>query len=214
LRYIYGDRLGGPDRAKAYFYPASTLLDLWDFGGTAWQGIQGEVAPGDIINLPLLLQAPLEKGTYSSYWDLVDGSGNRAAYMWTIIKVRQEAPVREVDWSGEWSQVNTWFGQADSDVGPLYLQQSDDEVRGYFYPQGGRASGDMVFLRGTLAEDPFHVGGSFNLVWGVFLPFRWTMNANQDQFEGLISAQGDAVGDVWCGGRDGQPVPDCAAHEE
>ncbi|MEA3350975.1 MAG: NBR1-Ig-like domain-containing protein [Chloroflexota bacterium] len=222
LEFAHGERLSGPTTAQAYFYHPGSLLELSQFGNSDWKNILGEVPPGEVANVPLLLKAPQQPGIYYSYWHLQDTQSNTAATLWAAIIVETEAeaetetPLPQTDWSGEWLHINTWFTAPDAPPGRLVLQQTQNKLSGYFYTKNNQQSGaypvidqngaDLVIVEGTISEDQQQAEGFFSLAWGEAMPFRWQMSPNFNQFEGVANPGADDSG-FWCGGRGGLAPP-------
>ncbi|MBC8332876.1 MAG: hypothetical protein H8E28_12910 [Anaerolineae bacterium] len=204
------NQMNGPDLARAYFYPSQPVLDLATLGNAAWNGVLGEVAPGEVVDIPLLLQAPDKPGVYRSHWHLQDKAGNSAALMWVLLVVDTQKEIQQPDWSGNWLHANTWFINRLVDPGVLVVEQRGSEILGFFYPRGGPADGDLVYVTGRVSEDGMQVEGLFSLVWDEPIDFQWAMSANQQQFEGLITSERLDIDGTWCGGRNGLVPPICA----
>lgn len=202
--------LNGPDQARAYFYPPDPVLELALIGNAAWQNFLGEVSPGEIVDLPLLLQAPDTPGVYRSHWRFESESGTEMALLWVLMVVNQEKPFQQPDWSGVWLHSNTWFLNGLVDPGMLVVEQQDGEIFGFFYPHGGPSNGDLVYLTGTIGGEGRQVEGIFNMLWDAPMEFQWSMRANQHQFEGEIFPRQQGAAGTWCGGRNGRVPPVCA----
>ncbi len=210
LAYASENQLNGPDLARAYFYPPQPLLDLATLGNDDWSGMLGDVAPGEAVDIPLLLKAPDNPGVYRSHWVLQDDAGNQLVLMWALIVVSGEKPFYQPDWSGAWLNANTWFLNGLVDPGVLVVEQRGEAIFGYFYPRGGPSDGDLVYVSGQLSEDGTQVHGVFSMVWDEPVDFQWTMSANQQQFDGVIAPNRLDIGGAWCGGRNGNVPPLCA----
>lgn len=210
LAFDEENQMNGPNLARAYFYPLESVLDTATLGNDAWNGMLREVAIGETVDIPLVLQAPDKPGVYRSHWRLQDEAGNSAALMWVLLVVDKQKELQQPDWSGNWLHTNTWFINRLVDPGVLVVEQRGSEIFGYFYPRGGPADGDLVYVTGRVSEDGLQVDGLFSLVWGAPIDFQWTMNANQQQFEGVIAADRIDMDGTWCGGRNGLVPPLCA----
>jgi hypothetical protein len=214
LAYADGERFSGPDMAKAYFYPPGTALDVGYLDSTAWQNVIGKVPPGQAADVPLLLKAPEEKGIYHSYWRLENSDGEQVAYLWIAIRVKTEAEIDEVSWSGEWSHINTWFAEPDAPPETMLLEQKGDQLFGFFYPQSGNQAGELVFVDGRVSADRLQAEGLFEFVWGAPTRFQWTMAENHSQFQGRVFSESTEGDQAWCGGRNEMPPPICIIEDQ
>ena len=209
LAFAEGERFGGPNLARAYFYPPSPVLDLTELGEASWQNLEQQVDPGEIVDVPLLMRAPDQPGIYRSYWRLQDDDGMELALFWVVGVVEEFAERPETDWSGEWLHINTHFVDDVVDPGTLVLEQTGDQILGYFYPIGGSSKGDLVYVQGKLSDDGLQVEGLFGMLWDEPLDFRWMMEANHNQFDGQIYTHPSEADGCWTGGRAGRVPPIC-----
>lgn len=209
LAFAEGERFSGPNLARAYFYPPSPVLALAELGEASWQNLEQQVDPGEIVDVPLLMRAPDQPGIYRSYWRLQDDDGAELALFWVVGVVEETAKRPETDWSGEWLHINTHFVDDVVDPGKLVLQQTDGEILGYFYPIGGSSKGDLVYVQGKLSDERQRVEGLFGMLWDQPVDFRWTLEANQNQFEGQIYPDPPQADGCWSGGRAGRVPPIC-----
>ena len=101
LAFSYGDQMSGPDSAVALFFPQG-LSPQPILGDSSWADPMWQVEQGDVVDIPLLLRAPDEPGTFLSHWKLVDSSGVVVSRFWVLIVVEDEVTRGAEDWSGEW----------------------------------------------------------------------------------------------------------------
>lgn len=212
MRLVFdgGDPLSGPESTRAYFYPPEPQLSLDAIGSVLWGNLRETVAPGEVVDIPLMLRVPLYGSIYRSFWRLESGDGQVLARLWVVLAVAGgETPSAE-SWSGEWLHINTWFLSNLVDPGRLVLQQSGDQLMGYFYPVGGPSDGDLVVVQGYVFDEGRRAAGVFTLPWDEPLDFSWTLSPNRNQFSGEISSRTINYDGSWCGGRNGLIPPACA----
>lgn len=205
LTYDGGDTLGAPQLAQVMFYPRRTEWKL-ELGNEAFGESVEVVEAGQMIEIPLFLRAPREPGRYRGYWKIVhanDGSIIEDDF-WVEIRVREsddDSEQSEADWSGIW--LNSDPSHADKLISPINIYQTDDQVTGFLYGFGGRP----FMFEGQVDEGGVNVNGVLGEPWNAGMPFQWRMLENQNQFQGVFWP-GDGAGSEWCGGRNGQPLPE------
>lgn len=205
LAYDGGDTLGAPPLAQVVFYPQRTEWK-YQLGDEAFGGQVEVVEVGRMIEIPLFLRAPREPGRYRGYWKIVhanDGSIIEDDF-WVEIRVREPEDTPEppaLDWSGIW--LNSDPSQADKLISPMNVYQTEDQVHGFLYGSRGR----VYLFEGQIDEDGAIVNGVMGEPWDRGTPFQWRMLENQNQFQGMFWP-GDGDGQEWCGGRNGQPLPE------
>lgn len=210
LVFAGGDNLAGPPRARAYFFPPEPQLSLDALGSTLWGNMRQEVAPGEVVDIPLMLRVPLQGSIYRSYWRLEAGDGALLANLWVVIAVAPGKLPAADSWAGEWLHINTWFLNNLKDAGTLVLEQDGEDLLGFFYPVGGPSDGDLVVVRGYVLDEGRRALGVFSLLWDEPLDFTWTLLANRNQFSGEISSRRLNITGAWCGGRNGLIPPACS----
>ena len=196
LTFNAGDQLSGPSIAQALFYPPGADLSF-ESGFQAWSGNATSVAPGEQMDLPLLLRAPDTAGHYRGYWTLSTGEGEDLGDLYLDIVVEEDG-TPQGSWSGAWTQQDPYV--TSRCPGPLNLVQDGMQVGGFGYACDGR----LLLVAGAVTE-PGVVEGSYGLAGFVF-PFNWVMLPGGNQFQGQYWDSAYTVG-AWCGGRDGVEPP-------
>jgi hypothetical protein len=197
-----GERLGGPVLAPVLFYPRRTNLQL-NLGGSAWEQRAEIIDEDQMVDVPILLQAPDQPGRYRGYWKLIHAENGQTLEddFWVEIQVDEADDQSAQSWSGAW--LNSDPGRSDKFASPLSLYQIKNQVRGFTYSSDGK----LYLIEGQVSEDGQTVDGFFGQPWDEGLPFQWVLRENQDQFQGHFWL-GESVAGEWCGARAGQPLPE------
>jgi hypothetical protein len=197
-----GDMLGGPILTPVLFYPRRTNLQL-NLGGSAWEQRADIIDKDQMVDVPILLQAPDQPGRYRGYWKLirVDNGLTLEDDFWVEIQVDETDEQPSQSWSGAWQ--NSDPGRSNNSASPLSLYQVENRVRGFTYGSDGK----LFLIEGQVSEDGQTIDGIFGQPWDEGLPFQWTLLKNQDQFQGLFWLA-DTIAEEWCGARVGQPLPE------
>ena len=206
-----GDQLGGPELAPVLFYPRRTKLQF-ELGHATWGERAYIVYEGEMIDIPMFLQAPDEPGTYRGYWKIVHAENATGLEddFWVEIRVKEPDPEEEPEqqvgggWSGAW--LNSDPSRTDIYASSLSLSQIGDQVSGFTYGYDGR----VYLIEAQVSEDGQTVDGFFGEPWTESLPFQWTLLENQKQFQGSFWP-GDFAAGEWCGSRVGLSLPEKCA---
>lgn len=198
IAYDHGDYLGGPEKTLARFYPAGTPLEL-SLGNSAWSMLKTEVAPGEQVDIPLVLRSPDVSGHYQSVFRLGNEAGIGIDFLWVEIVVEGDLANTNT-WSGEWihSDPSSIFDEET----PLVLQQDGDAIKGYFYSSDGR----LMLINGQIEGNGNRVTGRWGAIDQGGGRFTWQRWGNH-QFRGVYQLGSFDEGD-WCGSRDDLPLPE------
>jgi hypothetical protein len=201
LEYSGGDILGHTQAVAFKPYPDGAPLQE-SMGERAWADlILAEVQPGESIDVPLILQAPIVGGDFFSLWSLRSPTLDvELLQIYVQIQVEDiETPVPTI-WGGEWIQLNTQTGRGPTS---LFLEEGNFQVRGYFYTQ----SGELYLLEGGLFDQGMRVEGTFGPPYHDGFPFAWQLKADGQSFQGSYQDQ-LVSGGAWCGARSQSSLPD------
>lgn len=189
LAYEKGVRMRSPDEIPASLYTPDSNLTL-DLGQDAWvDGRVFRVEPGQAVDIPVVLQAPLDPGFHRVYFLLFDPSGGKMEELYAVIYVREDETPG--DWSGVWWQRMASFLEGDSNG--LYLDQSGVDMLGFFYLPDGR----LLLLQGRVSEDGQQVAGLWGEPWTDGSQFEWRRTGD-DAFQGSFLSP-SMPGGIWCG---------------
>lgn len=201
LIFIAGDPMGAGSEIQAHTYPQGLPL-IASLGERAWaEGRQVVVQSEEIIDIPVLFQAPGIAGDHYSLWALrARGSDDDLIQIYLDIQVSgPETPVPST-WGGVWQQINL---HADEDVIALAIEQRDVQVRGFFYATDGA----LFLLEGGLFDQYTRVEGTFGPPYHDGYPFIWQITTDRLSFQGLYRDQIVSTG-AWCGARSENDLPD------
>ena len=200
LAYDHGDRLDGPDRSRAYFYPQGVQLTS-SLNDSSWGNFVADVKSGEVVDLPLFLRAPEKAGEYQGVWRLDDENGIGIDFLWVNIIVEEDADFNASSWSGEWihSDPSSLFEEGTS----LVLHQEGDHLKGYFYSLDGR----IMLIEGRVSSDNRDVSGQWGAVDQGGSKFEWRLLNNNNQFQGIYHL-GSFSSEGWCGARGDRDLPD------
>jgi hypothetical protein len=197
--FLAGNLMGGQSILPTFFYPEGLPL-IASLGERNWADARvNRVLPGESIDIPLLLQAPLESGEYFSLWALRSPElGDELIQVYVQIQVEGPETPEPKTWGGLWHQRN------DLAVGTsiVHLEQQGVKIQGYFYtPQG-----QLYLLEGGLFEQGRRVEGTYGPPYEDGFPFTWLLAEEGDQFQGSFRDRIISAG-AWCGARELVSIP-------
>lgn len=144
----------GPEMSKIMFFPEDTILG-WNIG--SWPEPLQEVAPGEIVDLTILLQMPNKHGYQFESWYVINDKGEiLSTLIWSQLQVNGTIPEDQLGWNGSWL-MNDPFGQDPFQPVTLILEGSDLWVHGYFYNNAG----DLILLSGMTGSDYLIMDGLY-----------------------------------------------------
>ncbi len=200
LDFVGGQRFSGPDEVNTKYFEGGAGLDL-ELGDRDWNDLQVyQVQPGDVVDIPVVLRAPLEEGRQRGYWRvLAEDRESVVMQFYVDVEMAFTLDQEEGIWSGEWEHENHW---SDPSGNPLVFRQQERQVQGYYY----NSNGEVFFVEASLSSDKMRMEGSFGQAWQSGWPFALEMYPNQNVFHGYYS-DSDFTGGAWCGNRSGYAVP-------
>jgi hypothetical protein len=200
LEFVDGQQFSGPDEVKVRYYRDGADLEV-RLGDRDWNDLlRYQVQPSEIVDIAIILRAPLEEGRQRGHWRVMADDGVSSVLQFYVdVEVEQGLEQELGVWSGEWSHQNQWSGPTDN---PLVLQQQDRQVEGYYY----NSEGEVFFIEASLSRDGTRMEGSFGQIWQSGWPFVLRLFPDQNIFNGYYN---DSVfkGGAWCGNRMGYTVP-------
>ncbi len=200
LVFSAGDALGATQSLPLRPYPEGVPL-LASLGERSWADLRlTEVLPGQQVDIPLMFQAPASAGRYFSVWSLRSPEMDQEyAKIYVQIEVNQEETPAPSSWGGAWIQQNQHTGGA---ALPLFLQERDLAIQGYFYTQ----QGELFLLEGGLFDQGRRVVGTFGPPYHDGFPFEWKLTDNPAAYQGVFQDRLISNG-AWCGARDLESLP-------
>ena len=115
----------GPVMSKIMFFPADTTLG-WNIG--SWPEPLQEVAPGEIVDLTVLLQMPNKHGYQFESWHVINDKGEiLGTPLWSQLQVNGTIAEDQLGWNGSWL-MNDPFGLDPFQPVTLVLETSDGLV--------------------------------------------------------------------------------------
>ena len=199
--------------------------DWIDFTPGGWGQRVYNVAPGTEVDLAVILKAPQAPGSYSIYFRLVNADNEIIATpFWMRFSVSSptatptptkptgtEEPTRRTyNWAGRWMFREPFHTDGIIPVN-AWLEQKDDEVRGFFYD----SQGNPIIVRGALSSNGRIFTGEFFYPWQKqTTACTWRMQISEHQFH-AITETGMIDETTICGARDGRNFPaSCALPAE
>ena len=136
------------------FFPEDTKLG-WNIG--SWPEPLQEVAPGEIVDLTILLQMPNKHGYQFESWHVINDKGEiLSTLIWSQLQVNGTIAEDQLGWNGSWL-MNDPFGLDPFQPVTLVLETSDQWVHGYFYNNAG----DLILLSGLTGSDYMIMDGLY-----------------------------------------------------
>jgi hypothetical protein len=200
LEFERDERFSGPDRVKINYFEEGADLELV-LGDRRWIDLKKFVVqPGDTVDIPLALRAPLEEGRHRGSWRVLAQDGKTVVLRFYIdVDVEFTLEQENGRWGGEWSHEN----QSSETLGsPLVFDQKDRQIEGYYYD----SEGEILLIDASLSSDKTRMEGSFGQAWQTGWPFVLQLYPNQKVFNGYYN-DSSFTGGAWCGSRPGYSVP-------
>lgn len=199
LEFVSGERFSGPDGIGARYFEPGRELAL-DLGDRDWaDGILYRVPPGEVVDIPVVLRAPLEEGRYRGDWRMVTGVGEQVILdAYVDVDIHSESEFEPGVWSGEWEH-QTHLSYLDKN--PLVLRQQDRHISGYYYS----GEGELYLIDGTLSVDGVSMEGLYGQPWQTGYPFALELYPHGNAFRGVYHDT-PFTGGAWCGSRKGYRV--------
>lgn len=200
LDFVGGQRLSGPDDIPVKFYEPGTDLAL-DLGDSDWTDrLVYRVPPGEVVDIAIVLRAPLEEGRHRGFWRVLSAKEGKAVIQFYVdIDVPYTVEEQRGVWSGEWEHYTNW---SDTTGNPLVLHQQDRQVTGYYY----NSDGECNLIEASLSADEIWMEGVFGQQRQAGFPFILELFPNENAFHGLYN-DSSFTGGAWCGNRSGYAVP-------
>jgi hypothetical protein len=200
LEHYSGERLSGPDNINAQFFDVGAELEL-EPGDRDWTDtLVHRVQPGDTVDIPLLLRAPLEEGRHQGHWRVLTQDEETVVIEFYVDIDVAFTMEREVGlWGGEWEHRTEWIDPNDN---PLVFDQRDRRVIGYYY----KSDGEVFLIDANLSSDGIRMEGSFGQAQQAGYPFTLELFPNGKAFHGMYNESPFNAG-AWCGSRPGFTVP-------
>lgn len=202
LIFVGGDPMAGPDGLPAAFFRPGFALDP-ELGDDDWrQARTYAVAPGETVDVPILLRAPDEPGRYQSTWGLAAEGADRPMIMFyldiEVIEVEEKEDSSD-SWEGLWDHLNARKGKYS---GRLAIARAGGLFHGFFYAEGGR----VYLLEGRAMDGGQGLQGVVGEPYEDGRPFQLRFLPGKDAFQGVIG-EGEFAAEAWCGSRPGVPLP-------
>lgn len=200
LDFVGGERFSGPDEVRTRYFEAGADLEP-QLGDRDWnEQLAYRVQPGEVVDLPVMLRAPLEEGRHRGFWRVLAEDGESVVMQFYVdIEVPYTLEQERGIWGGEWEHENLWH---DPSSNPLVLHQDERQIDGYFYI----SNGEVFLVEASLSADLMRMEGSFGQVWQSGWPFVLELFSNQNVFNGYYN-DSDFTAGAWCGSRSGYAVP-------
>ncbi len=185
--------------------------DWPDFTPGGWGTRVYNVAPGTEVDLVLMLKAPLETGSYSINFRLVNTEGQVIVTpFWMKFKVENPTPTPAAetaepvafDWSGRW-MIREPLRSEGVDPTNAWLYQEGQNLIGFWYDNAG----DPVIVTGNTSGSGRVFTGKFFYPWQQdTFAVQWRMQISKNQFY-AVTEDGKLTETAICGGRDGNHYP-------
>jgi hypothetical protein len=200
LEFESGERFSGPDGVRLNYFEEGADLELL-LGDHRWIDLKKfEVQPGDTVDIPLALRAPLEEGRHRGSWRVLAEDGKTVVLRFYVdVDVEFTLVQENGRWSGEWKHENQSSATQNN---PLVFDQKDRQVQGYYYD----SEGALLLIDASLSSDKNRMEGSFGQAWQKGRPFVLQLYPNQNVFNGYYN-DSSFTGGAWCGSRPGYSVP-------
>jgi hypothetical protein len=200
LKFIDGERFSGPDDTAIQFFEEGTALDL-ELGDHDWSnGLVYRVRPGQIVDIPLVLRAPLNEGRQRGTWHVRSEDETSSVIQFYVdIEVTSTLEEEAGIWSGEWEHQSEW---SEPSGDPLVFSQQGRQITGYYY----NSDGECFLIDASLSPDGARMEGSFGQPWQAGYPFTLELFPDGHAFHGMYNDSSFNAG-AWCGSRPGYDVP-------
>lgn len=200
LELAGGEPFGGVRMIPFKAYPAGVPL-IDSMGERNWADLLlSEVQPDEVVDLAVMFQAPNVEGDYFSLWSLRSPDLDETLLqIYVQIKVEGEETPEPTIWSGAWVQQNLHIGGPQS---VLNLEQSEYQVRGFFYAPNG----ELYLVEGGLFDEGLRIEGTFGPPYIDGYPFTWRLTEDGQSFQGRYRDQLVSAG-AWCGARSETDLP-------
>lgn len=204
ILFEIGEQMSGPEFSPLLTYAPRTKLSL-EPDDPDWKSRVYIIEQGDMVDIPLVLQAPQEPGKYRGYWKIIHGETGEVLEddFWVEIRVKEPDDDDWLPglWSGEWTNLDP--STTEPRTTPLSLYQAEEQVTGFTYSFDGR----LYLIAGQALEDGRSVEGLMAQIGTDGHDFRWELLEDDNQFQGVFWIGQFAAGS-WCGGRDGESLPE------